>query len=320
MLLACKETFNSIAIKKAEALHASYYFLYKMSNRLFGANRISFLFLLLAMLVTAIVYTRQKGGIPDPGKINVFWYNLREPEVITLPATINEISGIVYDKNDHLFAVDDEQGALFRIKLQKEPAVEQWPIGKKIDYEELVLTDQTFYLLSSSGTIVYFQNSFPVKNIQEARLDQKGRNEYEILFKDPAAPRLLMMCKSCKDDKKGEVSVYAFDLATKSFGTKLVAALKVKEIEDKLQEKVGTFKPSAANVHPVTGDIYIISSINGLLLVADRNFRVKEVHKLERWLFKQPEGLCFSPSGDLLISNEAAGQGTATILLFRQQP
>lgn len=103
-----------------------------MSKRLLGANSLAFLFLLMALLVTVIVHTRHKCGMAEPGNMNTFRYNLRAPEVITLPATINEISGIIYDKDDHLFAVDDEQGALFRIKLQKEPTVEQWPIGKKM--------------------------------------------------------------------------------------------------------------------------------------------------------------------------------------------
>ena len=249
-----------------------------------------------------------------------FRYQLDKPEVITLPASVNEISGIVWDKDDHVFAVDDEQGSLFRISLQKEPAIEKWDFSKKADYEDLVLTDQTFYLLSSSGTVVYFPYSFPVGNVKTAKLPIKGRNEFEILFKDPAGPRLLMMCKSCKGEKKGEVLVYGFDLATKSFEAKPVGVLKAKDIEEKLQGKTVSFKPSAAQAHPLTGDFYIVSSINGLLVVTDQSFRVKEVHQLNRSLFKQPEGLCFTPSGDLLISNEAAGQGNANILVFRQQP
>lgn len=277
-------------------------------------------FFISALLLSACGQAQQQDkGMAMPTEKSRAGYNLQSPEVISLPAEVNEISGLAYDKENHVYAVDDEKGSLFRITLQKEPAVKEWQFTKKRDFEELVLTGNTFYLLSSSGTIVYFPETFPVTETKEAKLLVKGRNEFEILVKDPAAPRLLMMCKSCKTGKKGEVPVYAFDLASKSFDDKPAAALKVKEIEDLLQEKVGQFKPSGANVHPLTGDIYIVSSINQLLVVTDSNFNVKEAHKLAKGLFKQPEGLCFTPSGDLLISNESAGVGNANILLFRQQ-
>jgi hypothetical protein len=56
-----------------------------------------------------------------------------------------------------------------------------------------------------------------------------------------------------------------------------------------------------------------------MLVVADKNFTIKEVRRLDSSIFKQPEGLDFTPSGDMLISNEAGGSGNANILLFRQK-
>lgn len=271
------------------------------------------------LLLTGCSQAQQGNGSTILGKRSKFSYNLQAPEVISLPDDVNEISGMAYGKEGHVFAVDDEKGSLFRISLQQEPVVEEWKFGRKRDFEGLVLVDKVFYLLSSDGTVVYFPAALPPQEIKEEKLSQKGRNEFEIIFKDPAASRLLLLCKSCKHDKKSEVSVFAFNIASKSFEEKPVATLREEEIEALLNEKPGRFKPSAANVHPLTGDIYIVSSINRLLVVTDGKFRVKEVHKLDENLFKQPEGLCFTPSGDLLISNEAAGQGSATILLFRRQ-
>jgi uncharacterized protein YjiK len=249
-----------------------------------------------------------------------FRYNLNEPEVITLPVTLNEISGMSYDgATNTVFAVDDEQGSLFNITLQKEPVIQQWPVSQRLDYEGLAMVDNMVYLLSSPGSIVYFPQNFPVAKWEQVRLGQKGRNEFEILFKDPAADRLLMICKSCKEDRKGDVSAYAFNLATKRFEATAVASVKTADIERLLKERVGQFKPSAANVHPLTGEIYMVSSINKLLVIMDRDFGIREVHKLRPELFKQPEGICFTPAGDMLISNEAAGKGAATILVFRQK-
>lgn len=246
-------------------------------------------------------------------------YNLSAPEIINLPESIPEISGISYNKADHsVFAVDDEQGSLFRINLQKNTVVEQFPVSGKKDYEDLVLTNKSVYLLSSEGSIVFFPFAFPVSGVQQADQGLKGKNEFEILLKDPAAERLLMVCKSCREDKKGEVSVYDFNLASNSFAKKPVAVIRVKEIEAIVNEKIGDFRPSGAAVHPRTGEFYLVSSVNKLLVVTAENFGVKEVYKLDPSLFKQPEGLSFTPAGDLLISNESAGKGSANILLFRQ--
>jgi uncharacterized protein YjiK len=278
-------------------------------------------FLLFICLCSLVVLSyAQKGGT---AAVNIGGtmsrYNLSAPEVFSLPLQLSEISGISYHKaGPAVYAVDDEQGNVFSIRLEKEPVVEQWAVSGKQDYEDIVFTGNSFYLLTSPGSIVHFPSSFPVIKLDQASRLSKGKSEYEILLKDPAADRLLMMCKSCRDDKKGEVSVYGFQLATGRFSEEPVAVLQVKEIDAVLKEKVGNFRPSAANVHPLTGEIYIVSSINHLLVVTDSAFRVREVHKLDATIFKQPEGLCFTPSGDLLISNEAAGRGSANILLFRQ--
>jgi len=46
---------------------------------------------------------------------------------------------------------------------------------------------------------------------------------------------------------------------------------------------------------------------------------VKEVYKLDPKIFKQPEGITFTPTGDLLISNEAALTGAANILIYKRK-
>jgi hypothetical protein len=77
------------------------------------------------------------------------------------------------------------------------------------------------------------------------------------------------------------------------------------------------FKPSAAAIHPLTKELYIVSSVNKALVIADRNGKVRKVYRLDPGIFKQPEGITFSPAGDLFISNEAADVGAANILIYK---
>ena len=55
------------------------------------------------------------------------------------------------------------------------------------------------------------------------------------------------------------------------------------------------------------------------MIIIDRKGNVLDVQDLRNNIFRQPEGICFSPSGDLFISNEGNG-GKATILRFKLQP
>ncbi len=77
-----------------------------------------------------------------------------------------------------------------------------------------------------------------------------------------------------------------------------------------------SFKPSGLSIHPLSGDIYLISSIGKLLIVMDRSGKILDIHELDDKIFRQPEGICFSPSGDLYISNEGQG-GKGYILKFK---
>ena len=62
----------------------------------------------------------------------------------------------------------------------------------------------------------------------------------------------------------------------------------------------------------------MISNIGKLLIVMDRRGEILDIHALDIKLFRQPEGICFSPSGDLFISNEGQG-GKGYILKFKAQ-
>jgi hypothetical protein len=84
-----------------------------------------------------------------------------------------------------------------------------------------------------------------------------------------------------------------------------------------MDEKKVRFKPSAASIHPLTRELYIISSINKVVVIADVNGVPREVHRINPKLYKQPEGMAFTPQGDLLISNESADIGASNIFFFK---
>ena len=249
-------------------------------------------------------------------------YDLTNPLMIHLKPNLDEISGIVYyPKDSSIFAVDDEEGVLYKIFIRKKIQVKKWKFSGEGDYEDLVLFDSTFYALQSNGNLNSFRfSSKDSFNLEECVIPLQGNNEFETAYYDSTLQKIILICKDCKADGKKAVSAYAFDPKDHTFSDQPFFVIDAKDIGDELGMDKIKFKPAAAAVHPITKDLYIISSVNKAIVIADNCGQIKEVYALDPALFKQPEGMTFTPSGDLLISNEAADIGAPNILIFKYKP
>ena len=245
-------------------------------------------------------------------------YNLNKPQIFKLPASLDEISGVVYyPKDNSVLAINDERGWLYKIFLSKRNEIQKWKYAGGADFEDLVLVDSTFYVLQSNGRLISFKFLKPDSvKASSYQLQVPGSNEFEILYLDKEKNALIMVCKDCQADDKNSLSSYAFDLESQSFSPKPAFVIDVRKIETLMNQKGLHLKPSAAAIHPVTGELYIISSINKLIVIADKNGNPQKAYRISSKLFKQPEGITFSPKGDLVISNESADIGAANILYF----
>lgn len=248
-------------------------------------------------------------------------YSFSSPVVINLPAELDEISGIAYyPKDTSLFAIIDEDGILFKIPIKNPSATRQWRFDKKRDYEDVVLIDSVFYVLVSNGDVE--QIRFTGDSIHTLKLNfsdaKKSVNEYESLYLSDSG-KIVMMCKECEEDKKKKISSFSFNNLDSN---KVLAAglvINMVDIEQKAKIDISKLKPSAAAFNPVTGDLYVISSINHLLLITDSNGTFKASYSLNPAFYKQPEGISFTPAGDLIISNESAQNGHATLLILKNK-
>lgn len=247
-------------------------------------------------------------------------YNLQRPYKIPLPLDLEEISGIVYYPPDSsLFAINDEQGWLYKIYPNHPQTTEKWKFYSGDDFEDLYLMDSNFYALRSNGDIVEFK--FGTNRSVNVQINKFpfGKSEFESIYYDTSLQKLLIICKDCESDKKKALSLFSFDPHTNLYDF-VPFSIDVKSVARSLGEKSMKFKPSAAAINPLTGNLYIISSINKLLLVTDQRGNMIEAVKIDKGLFKQPEGICFTPSGTMIISNESADIGLGNLLIFKYQP
>jgi len=249
-------------------------------------------------------------------------YDLADPVVIKLPEGLSEISGIVYyPKDSSVFAEVDEDGVLFKISLNNRDDIKKWRFDKKHDFEDIVLHDSIFYVLVSNGDIesVKFGKGDSLTASMATFPDaSKKKNEFESMYYDDSLRQLVILCKSCEDDGHKIVSAWGYDIATSVY-TPSVFTIDVQPVAEKLGEEKMKLKPSAIAINPVTNEFYILASVNKLLVVTDRQGKFKELYKLDPALYKQPEGIAFTPSGDMIISNESHETGLADLLLIKNK-
>src|SRR4051812_35760500 len=84
-------------------------------------------------------------------------YDLGKPAVYPMPASLDEISGIAFNKGnpDTIYAEQDEDGRLFYFTPANSNAGNQ-KFGKKGDYEDIAICNGKVHLLRSDGTLFSF--------------------------------------------------------------------------------------------------------------------------------------------------------------------
>lgn len=249
-------------------------------------------------------------------------YSWQQAKTVVLEKGLNEISGLDYEKNLHAFiSINDEKGKVYIIDTAAFRIREEIKFGEKGDYEECIVANDRWYVLRSDGHLYeMIYDSAGVKEVQAFTYEGKT-TEFEAMYWDKAHHRIVLIVKNAKKDHKEETAYgYAFDLSDRQFVTAPVFQVRWADIGAAGKIKLSSFHPSAAAIHPVTGELYVLASIEKLLVVLDaQTFTVKGVYFLDPKLCRQAEGLAFDPKGNMYISNEAAG-AQPNIVVFPYQP
>ncbi|AKQ44824.1 hypothetical protein TH63_02990 [Rufibacter radiotolerans] len=225
-----------------------------------------------------------------------------------VPPILQEVSGIVYMGNGRFACVQDEAGVIFIYDTKTRQIERQITFGAAGDYEGLTLVDNTAYVVRSDGRL------FEVSNIQEANskvtehaTPLTPEHNVEGLAYDPQGKRLLLAIKGEEANGSDYKGVYAFNLDTKQLVAEPVFKLNLNDqllAKQKAKTLAKNWQPSEIAVHPVSGQIFLLEATNPQLFLLNPNGSIKNRFKLSDAAFYKPEGIAFSPTGDLYISNE----------------
>jgi uncharacterized protein YjiK len=254
-------------------------------------------------------------------------YDLLQPtETFILPETLTEISGLALLNDSTVACVEDESGVIFLYSLTKGKMIDQLRFEGPGDYEGIEVIGDRVFVLKSNGNL--YEYSIEGDSTTTIKTPLKGSNNTEGLTYDQANNRLLIVCKGragIGDKKLSGKAIYSYNLST-GFDPNPVFVITPEDLERwnqkqtlpiNLTKRKAAFMPSAIGIHPISGNIYLLATVGKLLIVLKPSGEIKYCVPLSPRVLRQPEGICFTSSGDLIISNEGQ-EGSGKIQYFKR--
>lgn len=243
-----------------------------------------------------------------------FSYDFANPDYVwEMPAVLNEISGISALNDSIMACINDEKGQVYFYHLVHNKINMTISFTGKGDFEDIVIIDSMAYILESKGVIWQINMDRNPAEITIYETALHSSFDLEGLTYDAQGRRLLIAAKNKIKNKEGQKvnAIYQFDLTTHTF---VIDPLITWVTADVLSKD--HFASSAIAIHPLTRDIYIVSSVGKKMMVIDWTGRVLQKISLNYKHFSQPEGIYFDKNSDIFLSNERK-KSKANILKFK---
>ena len=226
-----------------------------------------------------------------------------------MPKELTEISGLSNIDKDRFACVQDEIGTLYVFNTANSKVEKEIAFSSPGDYEGLAIVDQIAWVLRADGKLLEINNIQSTKpEVKEFSTALTIKHNPEGLCYDKSNNRLLIAIKDAEPNSSDYKGIYSFDLATKKMDVQPAFRIDLHhEVFTKMKQgkkKKSTFMPSGIVLHPLTGDMYITDGRNSLLLVTDKDGKIKQLYQLNVNEFEQPEGISCLPGGEIFIANE----------------
>ncbi|MEM9928813.1 MAG: SdiA-regulated domain-containing protein [Bacteroidota bacterium] len=257
-----------------------------------------------------------------------FPFNFDEAdEVAELPKQLTEISGLTFWKSpNEVLCVQDEDGKLFVVNTVTGKIKESFKFGKDRDYEGVARVGNDIYVLEADGDVHHTVYQPGQEEYEATKMETafSYRNDTEGICYDSLTNQLLIVPKekelTPEEEDLHHHGIYAFDRKTGTMQARPVLFIDEKTVGKAVNGRKSrySFKPSGVAVDPITQDVFVLASVGKVLVVIGRDNKLKHVELLKEKVFRQPEGITFSPSGDLYLSSEGRGEKGIVVTFKRQ--
>ncbi|MAZ26170.1 MAG: hypothetical protein CL868_03705 [Cytophagaceae bacterium] len=268
-------------------------------------------------LITGVITYAFHGQVfrrDEPGE-----ENYEVTQTWEMPDELAEISGIAWIGSNKIAAIQDEDAIIYIYDLDSRQVIKKIPFGDHGDFEAIAVRGEDAYVMESDGKlfeILNYQSEDRQINTYDTPLT--GKNNIESLALDRGKENLLIIPKDKDTKDEDHKAIYYFSIDEKEFKAKpyVNIDLKSKKLEEFEKKKsYKTLRPSEIAVHPGTGEVYLLEGVDPKLLILDLEGKIEKIYTFDDDVFPQPEGMTFTPMGDLFISNEGRGSSPGNILM-----
>lgn len=241
-----------------------------------------------------------------------------------LPQELKEISGLTFINDSLIAAVEDEHGIVYFYDLANDKISRKLKFYEDGDYEDIIKVNNDLWVVNSAGDLFHIL-SFESENpeVTKYKTQLKKKNDIEgLTYHKPSHSLLLSVKEKSLESDKNKKDIYSFSIETKTLNTTAFLEIDLDELENEFKgdaieqyskdflKAIGNenlkeiLKPTALAIHPTSKDLYVLSSINNVIVVYGEDKLLKKVISFTGPEFSQPEGLSFNSNGELYLSNE----------------
>ncbi len=255
-------------------------------------------------------------------------YRWDKPERrVELSDELLEISGLALAPDGkHLLAIQDEKGIIYELHPGTMQILRRMEFVPEGDFEDITVVGDTLYVVKSSGTLYRIVHTSTAQQQTDKFKNALTKlHDVEGLTADPEHRRLLLACKAAPPTQvQDEKYVYALSLPDLTLDTTPVLRIRRADMIAWLQrapaspvyeeclaflthpERAGIlgFSPSGIAIHPQTKYYYVLSAAGRMLAIYSPDGHLLELHRFDKTLLEQPEGICFDGRGHLYIASE----------------
>ena len=236
-----------------------------------------------------------------------------------LPKGLREISGLAIDERGSLYAVADEQAAIYRINPLSGKIESVYALGRPTlagDFEGIALHDNWLYLITSDGKLVRTKGADDGEVADYELFRLPIACELEGLAADPERPLLWLVCKSFENNALSEqiIQLHAWSITAEQLTPEHELNLELSEVLRQTSQR--RFKPSGIAFLPDEQGMQLLVISGAQRAYARWQWGNAEVQFIDAGRLpkdhKQAEGVEIAPDGGILIADEG-GKGSARL-------
>ena len=244
--------------------------------------------------------------------------------VISLPDSLEEISGLAAASPDSVFTHNDEHAIVHEIDIAGGHTRRSFALGDPTlegDFEGIAYAGGQVYLITSDGIIYAARPGADGERVPYRAYDTGigPLCETEGLANDPGGDHLLVLCKRLhRDEDEQRLEIHRWALGAERADPDPWLSIPLADLLE--PHDMAEFRPSAIDLDAQRRRLFIVSGRNQIFLEIDLEGHLIARRRLDSRLHRQTEGLAIVPGCQMLLADEGTETRRARISAYPCPP